>query len=145
MNIRWLALVLLGSALACGAPRADEPAAVQTIPAATVAAQAGTAGAPLVLLDVRTREEFAAGHVPGARNIPVQELASRLSEIADLRDKPLVVYCRSGHRAGIALELLRANGYTQLAHLEGDMIGWQAAGREVETSKPAGGAVDKGN
>lgn len=61
------------------------------------------------LLDVRTPEEFAAGHANGAINIPVQVLASRLSEIP--KDREVVVYCHSGRRSGQAAEILTNAGY----------------------------------
>jgi phage shock protein E len=84
------------------------------------------------VLDVRKPAEFAEGHVPGAVNIPYDQVASRLDEIP--KDDEIVLYCHSGRRAGLAAETLAANGYTKLAHLEGDMRGWQQAGRPVETS-----------
>jgi phage shock protein E len=84
-----------------------------------------------VILDVRTEGEFGSGHVPGAVNIPHDELASRLSELAST-DQPVVVYCRSGKRAGMASEVLVAAGYTQVLHLEGDMNEWQANGLPTE-------------
>jgi len=65
-----------------------------------------------VLLDVRTREEFMAGHVEGALNIPVQELASRLNEVR--KGKGVVVYCRSGGRSATATQILRAQGHDVL-------------------------------
>jgi phage shock protein E len=86
----------------------------------------------LLLLDVRTPKEFAAGHVPGAVNIPYDQVASHLSEIP--KGDEVVLYCHSGRRAGLAADVLAANGYTKLAHLEGDMLGWQSAGRPVEPS-----------
>jgi phage shock protein E len=106
-------------------------------PVATVGAEAllarQAAGDPaLVVLDVRTAEEFAAGHVPGAINVPHDQLQGRLGELAALRDKDLVVYCKSGRRSGLALEVLGKQGYTRLSHLDGDMQGWEAAGRPVE-------------
>lgn len=61
-----------------------------------------------VLLDVRTPGEFASGHVAGALNIPVDELARRAAELP--ADKPVVIYCRSGRRSAVAAELLRAQG-----------------------------------
>lgn len=134
--------LLLAALLACTTSWADDaaPAAapVPVTSADSIAAPAAAGDARPVLLDVRTREEFTAGHVPGAINIPVQELESRLGEISPLHDKPLVVYCRSGHRAGIALQLLASKGYTKISHLEGDMQGWTAAGRPVETGDAAG-------
>jgi rhodanese-related sulfurtransferase len=84
----------------------------------------------LVVLDVRTPEEFAAGHVPGAKNVPYDLVAARLAEIP--RDKDVVLYCKSGRRAGLAADVLTAKGYTRLSHLEGDMTAWVANGRPVE-------------
>lgn len=80
----------------------------------------------LVVLDVRTPEEYAAGHVVGARNIPHTQIAERLAELGDARDRDLVVYCRSGSRSAIALEKLREAGFTRLFHLEGDWLRWSA-------------------
>jgi rhodanese-related sulfurtransferase len=75
-----------------------------------------------LLLDVRTREEFSSGHVNGALNIPVQELAGRLKELSD-KAKPVVVYCRSGGRSASAASLLRQSGYN--VHDLGAMHNWQ--------------------
>lgn len=63
------------------------------------------------LLDVRTPMEFSMGHVEGAKNIPVQELAARLREIPK---GDVVVYCRSGARSASAAQLLRGQGYEVL-------------------------------
>jgi rhodanese-related sulfurtransferase len=81
------------------------------------------------VLDVRTPQEYAEGHVPGAVNVPYDQLASRLADIP--KDKDVVLYCKSGRRAGIAAETLTANGYTRLSHLEGDMPAWIEKGRPV--------------
>lgn len=86
----------------------------------------------LVILDVRTPEEFAAGHVPGAINIPYTHLPSRISEVADAADKDIVVYCAIGVRAEQGAERLRENGFTKLLHLDGDMKGWEAQKRPLE-------------
>jgi rhodanese-related sulfurtransferase len=101
---------------------------------AELVARIDAAGAP-VILDVRTPEEFAEGHVPGAINISHDELAARLAEIESARDAEVVVYCRSGRRAGIAEELLRAEGFGNLKHLEGDMLAWLEAGRPTATPR----------
>ncbi len=84
----------------------------------------------LYVLDVRTPQEYADGHVPGAVNVPYDQLASRLAEVP--KDKDVVLYCKSGRRAGIAADVLAANGYTRLSHLEGDMSAWVEKGRPVE-------------
>lgn len=96
----------------------------------------------LVMLDVRTADEYAAGHVPGARLLPYDEIEARVGELEEARDKDVVVYCRSGRRAEIALESLRAAGFTRLFHLEGDWLGWTAAGREAEGPPPAQDPTD---
>jgi rhodanese-related sulfurtransferase len=83
----------------------------------------------LFVLDVRTPQEYAEGHVPGAVNVPYDQLASRLAEVP--KDKDVVLYCKSGRRAGIAADVLAANGYTRLSHLEGDMNAWIEKGRPV--------------
>ena len=95
----------------------------------------------LVILDVRTPEEFAAGHIPGALNIPHDQLATRLGELESAKSREIVVYCRTGRRSNLALQILQENGFKQLSHLEGDMVAWQAQKRPVETgaaeTKPA--------
>lgn len=75
-----------------------------------------------LLLDVRTPGEFAPNHIKGAKNIPVQSLASRLSELPD-KSKPIVVYCQSGMRSSSAASLLSKQGYT--AHDLGGIGNWQ--------------------
>ena len=75
-----------------------------------------------VLLDVRTPAEYAEKHIGGAVNIPVQELATRLDEVGP-RDRDVVVYCRSGHRAARAAAMLREAGFTKVHDL-GAMSRW---------------------
>jgi len=86
----------------------------------------------IVVLDVRTAAEFAAGHVPGARNVSHELLSSRIEELAPLRDKEVVLYCRSGRRTLLAEDVLRKAGFTHLAHLEGDYLAWEAEHRPIE-------------
>ncbi len=66
------------------------------------------------LVDVRTKEEFAAGHIPGALNIPLADISKRKQEIKDLGKKPVVFYCRSGNRSGLAIVELQKQGYGQV-------------------------------
>ena len=125
-----LALAFLCVAAACRA----EPGG-GTITGAALAGRLETGDAPVVL-DVRTPEEFAAGHIPGALNIPHTELASRLDEIGAHRGDELVVHCRSGKRAGIAEEVLREAGFQRILDLEGHMQGWEKAGRPIRRQAP---------
>ena len=74
------------------------------------------------LLDVRTREEFAAGHLDGAKNLPVQELAGRMAELGPT-STPLVVYCHAGMRSRAAVQMLQRAGYTAVFDL-GPMAAW---------------------
>ena len=80
-----------------------------------------------VVLDVRTAEEFAEGHIKGAINISHEQINDNLAKILAYKDHTVVVHCRSGRRAVSAENDLRAAGFSDLRHLEGDMKGWQAA------------------
>jgi len=86
----------------------------------------------ILLIDVRTADEFGMGHVPGAINIPYTELAERLGEGRPTYEKSVVVYCESGRRAGIAEGILRQAGIDNIRHLEGDMAAWRDAGLPIE-------------
>ncbi len=92
----------------------------------------------LFVLDVRTPKEFAEGHVPGAVNVPHDQVASQLAQIP--KDKDVVLYCRSGRRAGLAAGVLEANGYKELKQLQGDMEAWLKDGRPVEGGGATGAA-----
>jgi hydroxyacylglutathione hydrolase len=95
--------------------------------------------ASLFGLDVRTPEEYAAGHVPGAVNIPHDQVADRLAEVP--KDKDVVLYCRSGRRSALAGEVLAGKGYTRLQLMQGDMPGWVAKGWPVETPRDQAACV----
>jgi rhodanese-related sulfurtransferase len=84
-------------------------------------------GDPPFILDVRTPEEFASGHVPGAVNIPHTELAARLGEIGLPRSSEIVVHCERGGRAGVAEAVLTEAGFENVRDLSGHMAAWRAA------------------
>ncbi|PKI03776.1 rhodanese-like domain-containing protein [Glaciecola sp. 33A] len=84
-----------------------------------------------LLLDVRTVEEYTNSHIPTSVNIPLNEIGARLSRLSDFKDSPVVVYCRTGTRAAKAITLLEDNGFTNVMHLEGDMVGWEAQQRQT--------------
>jgi rhodanese-related sulfurtransferase len=86
-----------------------------------------------VVIDVRSAEEYASGHIPGAVNIPYDHVAERISEI----DAPhgVALYCMVGPRARKGESALLAAGYTSVLHLEGGLAAWKAAGLPVEAAE----------
>jgi len=70
-------------------------------------------------VDVRTAEEFGAGHVAGAANIPYEEIVDRIDEVTSDKDATIYLYCRSGRRSGIALEALKEAGYHNAVNVGG--------------------------
>jgi len=88
------------------------------------------------IVDVRETWEFGAGHVPGAVNIPLDELISRLDELR----QPLVLVCASGNRSGMAAQYLTQRaGFSKVANLVGGTYLWVSRGKPVE--KPGVGVV----
>tara|TARA_B110000238_G_C15821312_1_gene308661 strand:+ start:125 stop:535 length:411 start_codon:yes stop_codon:yes gene_type:complete len=79
-----------------------------------------------VIIDVRTVEEYSVGHIPGAINIPHLQIQTKMKALLALKDKDVVLYCRSGRRAIIAKEYLISAGFSKLTHLDGDFNAWSA-------------------
>ncbi|AMW05480.1 MBL fold metallo-hydrolase [Gemmatimonas phototrophica] len=95
------------------------------------AAELAALGEGQAVLDVRGRSEWAAGHIPHARHIPLGELPERLAE---LPAAPLVVQCQSGARSAIATSLLHRLGRRDAVNLQGGYAGWQANGLPTSLS-----------
>jgi len=134
VKLRRLVVPAAFLALAAGLSRAGDPPLTPVSQEALIERLDDGAQAPYVL-DVRTVEEYVSGHVPGAVNIPHDQLASRLAEVP--KDRDVVLYCRSGRRAVLAGEVLADNGYAQLEHLQGDITAWVDQGRPVEKPRDA--------
>lgn len=83
--------------------------------------------ADALVLDVREDNEWAVGHIPNARHIRLGELANRLGELEKFKDKPIVVYCRSGHRSARACALLKKSGFANPNNLAGGIMAWEQA------------------
>ncbi len=83
-------------------------------------------GAELVLVDVRTADEYSEGFIPGAFNLPLQELTTHLDLLPDL-DAPIVVYCGSGHRSAIAMTALNLLGYSNVRSMISGFGAWTNA------------------
>lgn len=93
--------------------------------------------APPLVLDVRTVQEYDAGHIPGALHVPHTEVRDRLDAVrAAGGGRSVVVYCMKGPRARVAEKALAAGGLTRIAHLNGGFIGWKKAGNRVDTIDP---------
>ena len=138
----FVAVLLVGLA-ACGQADRTEVGSTQAIERSSEPAPAGAsngvitqaqlvaameAGEAPRILDVRSEREFSEGHIEGAINVPFDELPQRAAEIGAATDAPIVVYCRTGRRAGIAEAALTEAGYTNLMDLEGHIEAWKGAG-----------------
>jgi hydroxyacylglutathione hydrolase len=88
----------------------------------------------LTVIDVRSPEEFAAGHLPHAQNIPLECVLARLNEIP--QDRPLLLQCKSGFRSSVAAGLLASQGRTHLHNLQGGFQAWDVAHLPVIHSAP---------
>lgn len=137
---RWLfLLVMLSGLIAC----TSRPVSPSATPEATVVAplklgaNVGVEEARAVyrnpgvtIVDVRERDEYNAGHIPGALLIPLSELPQRLKDMP--RDTEVILVCRSGNRSQQAYDYLKQQGFTNIHNLVGGMRAWQAAGYEIE-------------
>jgi rhodanese-related sulfurtransferase len=85
-----------------------------------------------LVVDVREPGEYAAGHILGAKNIPLERATAGAGEIAKKKSRPLIVYCETGDRSAKALAALKAQGFTRAFNLSGGINGWRQAGLPVE-------------
>jgi rhodanese-related sulfurtransferase len=112
-------------------PVMEDPGSISSISPAEVLARLDEPGGP-VLIDVRSREEYAEGHIPGAINIPYDRITDRLEDLQQFEERGIVLYCRTGRRAGIAESALLEAGFENLRDLDGHMVEWLEAGLPVE-------------
>ena len=84
------------------------------------------------IIDVRTTEEFSDGHIVNAVNMDVtsDDFEAKIASLD--KEKPVMVYCKSGGRSAKAAAILRDNGFKQVYDLDGGMIGWNAASKPIE-------------
>jgi rhodanese-related sulfurtransferase len=82
----------------------------------------------VIILDVRTPQEYQEGHISNAINIPVQILGQQLDKLNKFKDKKILVYCRSGHRSAIASQILDRAGFKNVYNLKGGLFEWKASG-----------------
>lgn len=132
-----LLLILTASVMACGAPASvieetkaegteqetEEKQVIYKNITADEAKEIMDSESGYVILDVRTEEEYAEGHIPGAILIPDYEIIQKAESILTDKDQRILVYCRSGRRSKNAAEALLALGYTNIWEF-GGIIDW---------------------
>lgn len=123
-----LALVLLAG---CGGNAATTAATIETVSPAEAMALLDDPPSGLVILDVRTPDEFAAGHLPGAVNLDFQS-AGFAADLGSLdRAVPYLMYCRSGNRSAQVRQMMSDLGFTEVYEIAGGIVAWAGAGGSV--------------
>ena len=79
----------------------------------------------LLILDTRTQEEYDAGHVEGAILIPYNKLEMNLDQLDGYEDKPILVYCRTGNRSAVAVDILIENDFNKIYHMNQGFSRWK--------------------
>jgi len=145
MSFVALALIVIVGFAALGSTAVENPAAWEASAAYLSSLPEGfngikgdvlkaklDAGEQIFLLDVRQPNEFAAGHIEGAVNVPVREMPKMLAKLPQDKNAPVVVVCASAVRSGYATMALSFKGYTNVKHLAaGYIAGWEKAGYPV--------------
>jgi rhodanese-related sulfurtransferase len=88
-----------------------------------------------LVVDVRTQDEFARGHIVGARHVPMADLERRLAELGKQKSRPIILCCQSGARSASALTTLRKAGFEQVFNLRGGLQEWERAGQPVSRKR----------
>lgn len=127
-RLALLLALILSVSLVAGCSNSTS-AATQKISPQNYVSEYVDGGETHLLVDVRTPQEFAEGHIAGSVNIPLQDLTARMSEIP--KDTNAVIYCRSGNRSGQAMQILANAGYTKIYDL-GGVIAWTGAGYPLQ-------------
>jgi rhodanese-related sulfurtransferase len=131
--------LLLAASLGCSGCRHQEPQAATAATAASVVSHVDPAGAEqliaggkVVILDLRTPGEYAAGRLAGARNLDFRS-ADFEPQLAKLDRKPAyLIHCASGRRSTSALALFQRLGFQSVIHLDGGLGAWERAGKPVQ-------------
>lgn len=87
-----------------------------------------------LIVDVRTPGEFRSGHLPNAKLIPINQVSSRIGEFGSDKNRPIVVYCKSGSRSGKAESILKQNGYTNV-HNGGGYNALMSTKEDIDSGK----------
>ena len=95
--------------------QAQDPKLTQKLPVADATQQAQLQN-KVIWIDVRTKEEYDRGHLPGAVHIPYEQITDKISQVTQDKNAVIQLYCRSGRRSGIALESLTAAGFSKVSN-----------------------------
>ena len=79
----------------------------------------------LIIIDVRRYSEFKENKIPNAINIPVEELEWELEDLKENKDRPILVYCKAGHKSALACQMLEEEGFTKLYNLGQGLLGYK--------------------
>jgi len=120
-SIAALSLLVVLAVVPAGCSRAEGGARISQ----DELSRAISGGKKILLLDVRTPEEFQSSHIPGALNVPHTEAGNWLRNQDPSRDQEVVVYCETGRRSAIVQQMLVSAGFTSVRHLDGDMKAWR--------------------
>ncbi|HUL55899.1 MAG TPA: rhodanese-like domain-containing protein [Usitatibacter sp.] len=131
MNNIWLVAIFVTSGLMLAWPEISRLMGASSEIGTLEATRLMNQGSTLVL-DIRDGNEYAAGHLPRARHIPLAELGKRVEELGKYKEKPVIVTCQSGIRSGRATRLLKDAGFTAVYELKGGIAAWQQASLPVE-------------
>jgi rhodanese-related sulfurtransferase len=85
----------------------------------------------VIVLDVRSPQEHAQSHIEGSKLIPVAELADRVNELNDYKNREILIYCYRGNRSKTAYRILEKNGFSNIKNLQGGITAWINAGYNV--------------
>ena len=129
MKLRTLTLLVVLVLSACGGTATAE---IQLVSASDAAAVLDERAPDVVLLDVRTLEEFNEVRVPGSVNVDfyAADFAAQLDTLP--KDVPYVVYCRSGNRSSQTMDIMRDLGFSEVWDVDGGIISWNEAGLPLE-------------
>ncbi|AYH42802.1 rhodanese-like domain-containing protein [Azoarcus sp. DN11] len=87
------------------------------------------------VLDIREQSEFAGGHIPNARHVPLGELERRSGDLEKFKDRPIILCCATGNRSAAALATLRKAGFEKLFNLRGGIAEWEKAGQPLSRKR----------
>lgn len=88
-----------------------------------------------LVIDIREAGDYAAGHLPDARNIPADRIEERAGDFGSAKEAPVIVVCQSGARADAACKTLQKLGFTKVHSLEGGINAWRQAGLPLKKGK----------